>query len=93
MEAALGEFIQIVGWLDELGRLSAEQPRQTHATVTVCADGLLRVAAERGAMNRAAMAGSGAATAWRQFPQAEGAARWKQFAEATWNDWWGYAVP
>jgi hypothetical protein len=90
MEAALGELIQIVGWLDELGRLSAEQRRQTHTTVTSCADGLLRVAAERGAMNRAAMAGSGAATAWRQFPQAEGATRWKQFAEATWNDWWGF---
>jgi len=90
MEAALGELVQIVDWLDAVGRLDVEQRRESHATIVACADGLLRVAAERGAMNRAGMAGSGVAAAWRRFPKADGAARWKDFAEATWNDWWNF---
>ena len=90
MEFALGELVQIVGWLDESGQLDAQRRLDTHATIVACANGLMRVAAERGAMNRAAMAGSGAAAAWKRFPQAEVAARWKDFAEATWNDWWSF---
>jgi hypothetical protein len=77
-------------WLKELGQLGADEVARSEAMLMACADGVLKVCPERGAMNRAAWAGLGTAAVARIFPNAPHASAWREFAEKTWADWWSY---
>jgi hypothetical protein len=90
MEFALYDTALMVRWLKELGQLNEEEIQRSETMLTACSDGVLKYIPERGSMNRAALAGLGAATIARLFPDAPRASAWREFSEATWGDWWPY---
>lgn len=90
MEFCLFDATLAYGWLSEVGALAPSERKRTEAMLIACADGVLEHKAERGAMNRAVLAGLGTAAVARLFPQATGAAVWREFADKTWLDWWSY---
>ena len=76
MEFGLFHTAQVYESLRETGQLSPVEREQTESALIACADGVLKFAAERGAMNRTPWAGLGPATVARLFPRQPQAKAW-----------------
>ena len=90
MEFALYNTSLIVTWLKEMRQLNEDESGRSEAMLKACADGILKYIPERGSMNRAALAGLGAAAIARLYPDVPHASAWRQFSDLTWGDWWPY---